>query len=318
MTNFYGQYVGFGAGGVAGWVWQGENYGYCYSRGPAPDSRVDQYSFVSDSPATDVGDVSVMRRTYTSGTSETHGYCAGGDPIGSSNYKLIDKFAFAVSPGFTMTTVGNLWHDNNYACGSSSLTHGYTSGSASPAVSNVIDKYSFSADSPGSDVGNLLGGARGGGSGHNEHVSGYGYHAGGGPVGITKIDRYAYASDGDSTDWADLHSSTNQNQGCSSLTDAYSVGNYNIGGPASYWNDEIMKFNFAAGGTGTQPSVLTSICYGPSSSSSTTFGYRAGGNITGWGGQLRIDKFAFASDTDAEIVGDLTLIGDYMGSGSQY
>ena len=319
MALFYGSYVGYGSSAsVAAWVWQGENYGYCYGRGPAPWlGDVDKYSFTSDTNGADVGNQYETRRVYTSATSETHGYCAGGDAAPATHGNTIDKFPFAAADGFTMTDVGNLATKSHYANGSSSTTHGYVTGGANPAVTAQMQKYPFASDTGSSNTAVMVGGARAAGSGHNDDGFVYGYHAGGGPAGTNIIDRYPYASDSDSTDWADLSHTTNQNQGCSSLTDGYSVGNYNIGGPASYWNDEIMKFNFASGGTGTQPSILTTSVYGPSSSSSTTHGYRAGGD-TGWVGTLHIDKFIFSSDVNAATVGNLSRIGDYMGSGSQY
>ena len=44
-----------------------------------------------------------------------------------------------------------------YASGQSSRTHGYTSGGAdaTPAPSNVIDKFPFSSDDNATDVGDL-------------------------------------------------------------------------------------------------------------------------------------------------------------------
>jgi len=61
MSNFYGQYVGFGAdgtGGVSGYVFQGSAYGYHYGGYSAPSQSdvIDKFSFSSDGNATDHGD----------------------------------------------------------------------------------------------------------------------------------------------------------------------------------------------------------------------------------------------------------------------
>ena len=72
----------------------------------------------------------------------TSGYTSGGNPINPAG-NIIDKYPFASNAN--ATDVGDLTQKREVATGQSSGASGYTSGGISPAYTNVIDKFPFSA-----------------------------------------------------------------------------------------------------------------------------------------------------------------------------
>lgn len=117
---------------------------------------IDKFPFASDTNASDVGNLTIARRTSAGQNSETEGYSSGGDngPPGTF-YNIIDKFAFA-SDG-NATDVGDLTSVRIQAAGQSSVNNGYTSGGADPPYTaiNIIDKFPFSSNANATDVGDL-------------------------------------------------------------------------------------------------------------------------------------------------------------------
>ena len=302
--------VGAGSGNILKFHAWGSNYGYSYGSNEPAQGDVDRYSFTSDGNATDVGDMSVSRYGGGGSSSETYAYKGGGYAAGTYT-NIIDRHPFATNG--TMVDVGDLTVGRSYISSSSSETYGYCSGGA-PGNTNVIEKWAFaSATTNATDVGDLTVGRGGSGSASS---SNYGYHCCGGPY-TNIIDKYAYASDGNATDVGDTPATTNQNSGCQSDSTGYIVGGYRLNDALPYSANIIWKFSFATDGNATDVGDLTQLVFGPSTSSSTTHGYRAGGN-QGWPASNVIDKFSFATDGNAVDVGDLPNTKTYMANGCQY
>ena len=93
-----------------------------------------------------------------------------------------------------------------HGAGQSSTTHGYTSsgGFAPPSGvlgSNVIDKFSFSADGNATDVGDLTV-SRYGAAGQSSTT--HGYSSGGTHNPLSVIDKFPFSTDANATDVGDL------------------------------------------------------------------------------------------------------------------
>ena len=177
--------------------------------------------------------------------------------------------------------------------------YGYASGGdgfpAWSAISNVIEKFSFSADSNATDVGDLTA-ARASFAGQSSTTHGY---TSGGYSGsyLNTIDKFSFTSDGNATDVGDRTVAKYGGAGQSSETYGYTSG----GTPT---DNTIDKFPFATDANATDVGDLTVARYNNAGQSSTMHGYTTGGwstldnNI--------IDKFSFTSDANATDVGDLT------------
>jgi hypothetical protein len=171
---------------------------------------------------------------------------------------------------------------------------GYTSGgtAAYGALSDVIDKFSFTTDGAATDVGNLtttLSGTQTVGQSSATH----GYTTGG---LSNRIEKHSFAADGNSVDSADLIVANSANGSSSSTTDGYSFGGWVSGSIVNV----IEKFPFASDTNAVDWADLTRTAGSPGGCSSATYGYSIGGNTTNV-----IDKFPFASQTNASDVGDL-------------
>jgi hypothetical protein len=166
-------------------------------------SSIDKFPFSSDSNATDAGDLTLARVRCVGQSSDVSGYTSGGYAGGGTN--VIDKFPFASDAN--ATDVGDLSRTAEIAAGQSSSSSGYTSGgegggpSGYVAYGTTIDKFSFSSDSNGSDVGDLTL-SRSSVVGQSSTASGY--TSGGIPGVINVIDKFPFASDGNATDVGDL------------------------------------------------------------------------------------------------------------------
>jgi hypothetical protein len=161
---------------------------------------VDKFALVASADATDVGNLTLGRTGVGGGTDQNggYGYVAGGGTGNMTRYDRIDRHSFS-SDGDS-TDVGNMLAAKYREGGSSSLTHGYTTGGQYPYI-DPIEKYAFSASADSTDVGNISGSY---GSTSGTSATSYGYWAGGGPSVVNKIEKYSYASDGDSTDVGNL------------------------------------------------------------------------------------------------------------------
>jgi hypothetical protein len=149
-----------------GLVFGGSNLTHGYSAGGSIDgvswsTPIDRFSFSTDTDSTDVGDLNTAMRAGSSSSSITHGYTAGGTynnpPAPYHNYSdTMEKYSFAASANGTSVGSLNSPTGNEGMSGTSSTTHGYTSGGiAVTYYTNMIEKYSHTTDGNSVDVANL-------------------------------------------------------------------------------------------------------------------------------------------------------------------
>jgi len=286
-------------------------------RNPAPPPLailtdvIDKFPFASDTNATDVGDTTLSYSTASGGqSSQSHGYIAGGEasapgtpPTAPTN--SIQKFPFAVDTNATDSA--DLTESRRVGSGHSSSVNGYTAGGILPPAqtyNGTIDRFPFSADNNAVDVGDQSsqGGYSGGHSSATKGFQSGGYKQ---PARIDVIQSFPFATDTNAGDVGDLTVATSGIAGQSSETHGYASGG-NAGGTIS---TNIQKFSFVTDGNSSLVSALTQSRMFVAGQSSTVSGYTSGGyfqppqtpDIN------TIDKFPFASDTNATDVGDLTL-----------
>jgi len=225
------------------------------------------------------------------------GYTSGGTaPPPTAFLNTVDKFPF--SSDSNATDVGNLTQGRYYVAGSSSSTHGYTTGGVIgfPLRTNVIDKFPFSSDSNASDVGNLSA-ISDRGIGISGETSGY--HASTrNPTSANRVDKYSFSSDGNASDALDLTVARYAGGGHSSTSHGYASGG-NL--PTT---NTIDKFPFASDTNATDVGDLTQARTSCAGGSSSSHGYTVGGFANPTVSNI-IDKFPFATDANATDVGDL-------------
>ena len=140
------------------------------------------------------------------------------------------------------------------------------------------------------------------------------------------IDNYSFVTDGNATDWGDLVRDNYHTAGSSSTTHGYVMGGeYHIGhwqsGYAAFV-DTIQKFAFAVNSNSTDVANLGSVVDHGSGHTDGTNGFHCyiyGMNASPSQPAIdpkvnRVDKFPFATDTDATDVGDVN-VNQNMGSG---
>ena len=210
----FGRYgvAGQSNGDVNGYTSGGQLPGFA-----SPTNVIDKFPFAADANATDVGDISISRRSTAGHSSTASGYTSGGrraatTPTPNNYTNTIDKFSFASNSN--ATSVGSLTALRIYVVGQSSNVSGYTCGGytrRSPQVPNalapisvsaVIQKFPFATDASATDVGNLTV-ARTYGAGQSSTASGY---TSGGSPSYNVIDKFPFASDANATDVGDLSS----------------------------------------------------------------------------------------------------------------
>ncbi len=163
---------------------------------------------------------------------------------------------------------------------------------------------------------------------HYHDGSNYGYVCGGdisdsAPMATNVIDRFAHASSANATDVGDLSKIKSYPAGALSSTHGYTMGGWNYipgeGQPNGGLVD-IDKFSFASATTNASNiGDLTVLRYNVAGNTSTTHGYGVGG----WAypgdtptGYNIIEKFPYATDSDATDVGDTVVTGNIRKSGS--
>jgi len=240
-------------------------YGYCCGGQPTHSGMarlnvIDKWPFASQTNASDVGDLSLVRSLFEGHMSTTHGYTCGGTggPAHSPYARNeIDKFSFS-SDG-NSSDIGNLTAARESGGGSSSSTHGYYAGGRDNAVpehnwSIRIDKFSFSSDGNATTVGNTV---QASGAGHRGRTGTqsyyYGYVLGGGDTETDVIEKYSFASDGNSSDVGDLLAANKFGAGIAGYTKGYYIG-----GGVPWMDNTIQKFDFASDGNGTDVGNLSS------------------------------------------------------------
>jgi hypothetical protein len=181
-----------------------ETYGY-HSGGWPAISDIGKWAFASDGNSTDVGDLTSTGSFAPAASDALNSY--GYTTLGGVTQNIL-KFSFT-SDGNAVDTTQDLFRGVSHASSFSSNTHGYAAGGNEgppPVTSEYIQKWAFNSSSNGTDVGNMHTPTNYMGMTHPCSLT-YGYSCGGSPVGggaTNTIQKTAFASDGDSTDHADL------------------------------------------------------------------------------------------------------------------
>lgn len=291
---------------------QGDTYGYVLGGGIVPHSDViEKYPYASDSPATDVAEMTTTSAfwgdTYSS---STHGYKTG--DFGGA------KFPF--SSDASATTIGSLRPSGpntppsfpaDSSGGVSAESYGYGfCGNLNTGGPAYYYKFPFSSDVVGSDVGTVNPDRVIRGACVSSLTSGY--RAGGDDSGFSPdptvktsflIEKFPFSSDTNTTSVGELTYRVALNQGSQSPTNGYSLGGRHpeAAGPNV---DYIQKWPFSSDTPASDVAELTGqTAYAiGQGSQSTTNGYHGVGGPT----YEVIQKFPFSSDAPASDVGEAT------------
>lgn len=197
--------------------------------------------------------------------------------------------------------------------------NGYTSGGANTSLSPegnlaVIDKFPFSTDASATTVGQLAV-ARTGNVGLTDFINGQGYSAiGRQPSGIpapnpqpytNQIDKFPFASDANATSVVQGGVRKHDASGQSSNAHGYISGGFTV--PTIV--NGIDKFSFSSLAVTATIGNLSIPRKSIAGQSSTSHGYASGGDLFNPNSTFynTIDKFPFATDTNASDVGDLSI-----------
>jgi hypothetical protein len=189
-------------------------------------------------------------------------------------------------------------------------------------TSSLINKFPFATDANATDVGDLYV-ERGLICGQSSDASGYtsgGYTNNPFPYPITynNIEKFPFAADSGATatDVGDLTVARSLGAGQSSNVSGYTSGGY--AAPPFRSSNVIDKFPFATDANATDVGDLTLARRGAAGQSSDVSGYTSGGQRApqpsppiGTFLVNNIDKFPFASNSNATDVGDLTVLTAY-------
>ena len=177
---------------------------------------------------------------------------------------------------------------------------GYTSGGS---ITNIIDKFPFATDVNASDVGNLTAVTREA-AGQSSLTNGYTSGGETTPVAdLVNIQKFPFATDTNASNIGDLTGARHAVTGQSSAESGYSSGGF---APAVV---TIDKFPFSTDENATGIGDLTTERSFSSGQSSSTSGYTSGGYKSAVPSPLAlssVDKFPFATDTNAAFVASLT------------
>lgn len=237
--------------------------GYYTPPGGSWSNNIEKYSFTTDGNSTDGGDLTTNFGEGGGHQSSSHGYVSGGtDPSSSPTMNVIQKFPFADDGN--ATDVGDLTQGGRYAGGNGSDTHGYTFGGQDPTDPNSytrnINKFPFATDADATDVGDMLTYNIYQASHQQSLTDGYisGFQKTYPPpnVIVNTIETFPFASDGNSTDHADLNQTKRYANGNSSTTHAYSHG-----GQLPSVINNIEKFSTSSATNGTDVGDLTQTTY---------------------------------------------------------
>jgi hypothetical protein len=272
---------------------QGTRFGYTLGGAGGPGvNTIDKFPFAVDTNATDVGDLVDNGLSNGGQQSLTHAYASS---------TAINKVQFATDTNGT--SVGSLTQSRS-GSGHSSQVSGYTTGGYPPQL-NTIDKFSFATDGNATDVGDLAV-ARRSPAGQSSSVSGY--SSGGGFPEVNTIEKFPFATDTNATDIGDLTIVRRAPGGVSSASSGYTIGGLTPGGSSNV----IDKFPFATDTNATDVGdlLLTGGSY-QNAVSAVNFGYSTGSYASAPGtspfaATNTIQKFPFATDTNATDVGDTT------------
>ena len=139
----------------------------------------------------------------------------------------------------------------------------------------------------------------------------HGYVAGGnisGPTDTNVIQRFTFASDGNSSDVGDLTQDITHAAPSNSSTHGYAAGGALF--PPTVVQDVIQKYAFGSSSNATDVGDLVEGRFeGASGNQSLTHGYKSGGRDNVPSGNIldTIERYPFSSDTNASDVGELTI-----------
>lgn len=177
---------------------------------------------------------------------------------------------------------------------------GYFSGGGS----NIIDKFPFATTGNATDHADLTG-SKLNSTGQSSQNHGYASGTYDGPGGqvFNIIEKFSFSTVSNATDVGDLTEARGGTAGQSSTTHGY-----NAGGGLFAGSNTIDKFQFAADVNATNVGDLTVARLSTSGQNSSTVGYTSGGSPSSPPGGVvnTIDRFPFATDTNASDVGDMT------------
>ena len=228
---------------------------------------------------------------------ESYGFAMGRHPEENAT----NRFSFA-SGAQNGVDWGNTVGTNRYnKSGHSDKDNGYAfnCGGAGPAINEII-RFSMTSSSTSNDVGDLTQTANNAASFGNAT---HGWIAGNAVNDTTRVEKFAFASTGNATDWSDLGWVSAGGGGATNGAGTY--GYVQSGGGSPNYQTRIQKVNLTSSATSTTSGVVTVGRNSGGGTSSSTHGYLAGGH-TGATSNV-IDKFAFATDSDSTDVGNTTL-----------
>ena len=226
-----------------------------------------------------------------------YGFVHGNHP--GSN--AVDRWSFA-SDG-NATDWGNTVGTGRYSKGGNSDKdngYSYNCGGYNPPINEII-RFSMTTASTSNDVGDLTQ------TGQNYASMGnatHGWVAGSSIGDTTRVEKMAFASSGNATDWSDLLAGTYDGGGATNGTGTYG---YSMGGwSGAPYTNMIQKINLTAQATSTDVANLSVARQANAGNSSSTHGYCTGGWASG-GASNVTDKFNMSTDADATDVGNATL-----------
>jgi hypothetical protein len=160
-----------------------------------------------------------------------------------------------------------------------------------PIANDVVEKYSFSSDNNGVNVGSLSTAANHL-AGHSDTTNEDGYVSGG--AGTDAIQKFSFTSSNNATTAGSL---TEPKGRVSGASDVINAAGYTMGGQNAV--NRVEKFNFASSTSGAAWGGLTSGCEFGAGSSDTT----GSKGYVNYG--TRLEQFSFASNANATTVGGL-------------
>jgi hypothetical protein len=176
-----------------------------YVAGGSPNiDIIEKIAFATDTNGVDIGELIAGKSDTAQISSDIFGYVAGG---ASPSVETLQKYPFTSdSPAID---IGELaWQYVRTASGHSSATNGYTAGGQgaiySAAANDVITKFTYSSDSPATDIAELAIARAQAGS---LSSSTFGYVAGSPYPGFTStdsIEKFSFSSDSSGVDIAEL------------------------------------------------------------------------------------------------------------------
>lgn len=226
-----------------------------------------------------------------------YGYASGNQTPNNGN---IQSYSFVSDGNGTNVTTMTVARYNQY--GMSSEVSGYNFGGY-PSPTGVIDKFSFASNGASTSVGTgaTMYGGSGGAHSSKAYAAGYAH---GSQTGWTLVHKNGFAADGNSTSLGTIRSNiAYPNLGNQTQEVGYTAGGLTL--PAGVNNTIIDKFPFSTETVTSNVGALTVARRGSFATSSTEYGYTAGGYVAA--NSNVIDKFPFAADGNATDVGDLTI-----------